>query len=176
MNESASGPLVQFYRGQQADSAGRWLRDIRAWDATRLEHIHDYIQWLFPTRGRSQFNRDAPTLDEDQIREFRYDERLQAELTRSWVQMLAFYGFVCRDDAGRLVVERSADWETRRANWLNPGNHNFLRITRILTCLRTLGLKGHAQAFLEALEAVHQESPGVIGDRTLGFWRSAARG
>ena len=167
-------PLVDFYRGERPDSAGRWLREIRSWGPDRLEHTHDYIQWLFPARSRSQFNASAPTLDEEQIRDFRADERLQAELILSFHQMLAFYGFAPGERDGAVTVERSPDWAERSRAWLSPGNHNFLRITRILTCLRVLGLRDHAQAFRTALEDLYRESPEVIGSRTVEFWRSAA--
>ncbi|HEX8915365.1 MAG TPA: opioid growth factor receptor-related protein, partial [Humisphaera sp.] len=84
-------------------------------------------------------------------------------------------GFALREDGGRPVVERSAAWDERRRNWLTPGNHNLLRLTRILDSLRTLGLGPHADALLAALEGVYAEHAGVIGPRTVGFWRSAGR-
>lgn len=59
--------------------------------------------------------------------------------------------------------------------WLTPGNHNFLRITRILSSLATLGLGEHAEAFLHALNAVYRdEAQRVIPMDTLLFWQRAA--
>ena len=66
-NNPGLGPLVRFYLGTEPDSSGRFIGDIRKWNHERLERTHDYIQWLFPTRNRSQFNSSAPTLDEEQI-------------------------------------------------------------------------------------------------------------
>ena len=172
-NNPGLGPLVRFYLGTEPDSSGRFIGDIRKWNHERLERTHDYIQWLFPTRNRSQFNSSAPTLDEEQIRDFQYDDRLQAELIASFQQMLDFYGFILRKDEGCLSVERSPSWEVQLKNWLTPQNHNFLRITRILTSMRILGLAGHSRALLAALEALDKEFPDVIGNRTVGFWRSA---
>jgi hypothetical protein len=40
--------LVRFYRGEEADDQGRWLKDYWSWDYDRLEGIHDYIQQMFP--------------------------------------------------------------------------------------------------------------------------------
>ena len=172
-NNPGSGPLVRFYLGTERDSSGRFIGDIRQWDYEQLERTHDYIQWLFPTRNRSRFNSSAPTLDEEQIRDFQYDDRLQAELIACFKQMLDFYGFILREDNGCLSVERSPDWEARRGNWLTPENHNFLRITRILTSMRILWLGGHSRALLVAIEAIYKDYPDVIGNRTIGFWRSA---
>ncbi len=174
-SQLGSGPLVRFYLGMVGDSSGRFLAEIREWNYDRLEYTHDYVQWLFPTRSRSQFNSSAPTLDEEQIRDFRYSERLQAELHASFRQMLDFYGFCLREGEGQMTIERSPGWKARFENWMTPENHNFLRITRIMTSLRTLGLATQVRALLTALELVYEKHPNVIGDRAIGFWRSAVR-
>ena len=166
-------PIIAFYSGQDTDSEGRFLRDIRRWDFNRLEVVHDYIQWLFPLRTRSAFNPDAPLLDEETIEAFLKNDALRLELLASFEQMLAFYGFGLHEENGAPTVTIGPAWETRRRHWLQPGNHNLLRITRILTCLGTLGLPEHARAFLAALEAVCADAPGLIGERTLDFWRTA---
>jgi hypothetical protein len=172
--ESPSGRLVRFYRGEAPDSSGRRLSEIRAWDYGRLESVHDYIQWLFPTRKKSGFNREAPLLDDDQIREFRRDARLQEELLASLRQMLAFYGLLLEDHEGQISIGKSSEWETRSGNWLNPHNHNYLRITRILDCLRILGFRRHGRALLTQLESIFQEYPDKIAPETKEFWKSAA--
>ena len=166
-------PLIRFYLGEGPDSEGRFLRDIRAWDARRLESVHDYIQWLFPLRTFSRFNPDAPILNDELVGRFRADEKLRAELLASFRQMLAFYGFDFREEAGRSVIAPAADAAAWQRNWLNPGNHNLLRITRILSCLSTLGLRPQAEAFLSALEEIYARHGPVIGTRTIGFWRDA---
>ena len=168
-----ASPLIAFYLGEDTDSRGRWLRDLRAWNARQLEDVHDYIQWLFPTRQRSQFNMSAPTLDDATVRAFRSDDRLRAALLDSFRQMLAFYGFQFREENGPPSIETAADWETRRRQWFHAGDHNLLRITRILDCLTTLGLEDHARTFLRALDAVCDAAPATIPGRTREFWRSA---
>ena len=166
-------PLIPFYLGEATDSEGRWLRDLRAWNAGRLESVHDYIQWLFPTRQRSQFNASAPTLDAATIQAFRSDDRLRAALLDSLGQMLAFYGFRARDEDGRPIIEPAANWDARSREWFHAGDHNLLRITRILDCLNTLGLEAHARALLRALDGVCDAAPATIPRRTREFWRSA---
>ena len=135
--------------------------------------MHDYIQWLFPLRTFSRFNPDAPILDDEIIARFRADERLRAELLASFRQMLAFYGFDYREQDGRPTVTLAPDAAARQRNWLNPGNHNLLRITRVLSCLATLGLRPQAEAFFSALEGVYAQHGPVIGTRTMSFWRDA---
>ena len=166
-------PLVRFYRGEDTDGAGRSLREIRSWDARRLEGVHDYIQWLFPLRAFSRFNPDAPILDDEVVGCFLADEALRAELLASFRLMLAFYGFDYQEQTGSVTITPAQDAPARQRHWLNPGNHNLLRITRILSCLCTLGLRPQAEAFLAALERVYSQNEPVIGSRTMGFWRDA---
>ena len=128
---------------------------------------------MFPTRQASQFNWNAPTLDDETIRAFRVDDRLRAALLDSLRQMLDFYGFALRDENGAPVIETAANWDARQREWFHAGDHNLLRITRILDCLNTLGLEAHARAFLRALDAVCDAAPGTIPPRTQKFWRAA---
>ena len=59
---TAGDPLLRFYRLEGPDARGRTLPEIWAWDAARLEGVHDYIQWLFPLPEPSAFNPHAPIL------------------------------------------------------------------------------------------------------------------
>ena len=59
MAAPGSDRLVNFHRGGR-DSEGRTLPGILAWDDDRLEAVHDYIQWVFPTRRPSGVNAAAP--------------------------------------------------------------------------------------------------------------------
>ncbi len=141
------GRLVSFYLDESRDDEERTIDDIQSWDHNKLEDVHDYIQWLFPLRKRSNFNPDAPVLDDEQIADFRNSEELQSRLLKSFKLMLDFYGLRCDDANGLVKISKSEDFAIRSRNWLTHGNHNYLRITRILTSLRLLGLKKYAQAF-----------------------------
>jgi hypothetical protein len=88
--------------------------------------------------------------------------------------MLAFYGFILNDAAPPAIL-RGPDFPKRAANWLSPGNHNHLRITRILRSLRLLGLNEHAQAFFGALQEVYKERPSCITATTFDYWKRAAK-
>ena len=172
MNEPSLGPIVSFYRGLSPDTEGRRLADIQAWDDQQLERVHNYIQWLFPLTTRSQFNWNAPLLDAAQIEAFQTDSGLQAALLKSLDVMLRFYGFQRMEQGGKLVIELAANWQQQQANWLTPGNHNFLRLTRILTCLHTLGLPDAAQALFIALEKIYHSPAGQpIGSETFRYWQ-----
>jgi hypothetical protein len=123
--------LLNFYQGTGQDHQGRAPATIWHWSDDDLEQVHDYIQWLFPLRERSAFNSNAPLLDDATIQQFRDRPELQANLRRSFLRMLKFYGLELTDTAPP-TIRPSKSFPSRSANWLNPGNHNHLRITRIL--------------------------------------------
>jgi len=161
--------LLGFYSGTGSDDRGRRLEDIWRFSHEELEDVHDYIQWLFPLAERSAFNPGAPVLDEATIQRFRTDETLRRNVERSLGVMLDFYGFA--RDGDRIVAAPS--FAARSANWLTRGNHNFLRLTRILKALTLLGLEERAAQLLECLEDVYTANQPVIGRRTISFWRQA---
>lgn len=168
-----SSPLLHFYAGG-TDDRGRTLDDILAWDNARLEAVHDYIQWLFPLPEPSAFNAAAPVLLAHDISAFRGDPALQGHLLDAFRRMLGFYGFELGADAASPEVLEAHDFAVRTREWLTPGNHNMLRITRVLRCLALLGLPAHARAFLAALERLYGAgSASVIGATTMRYWRGA---
>jgi len=162
-------PIVDFYSGKATDTSGRSLREIHAWGYDELETVHDYIQWLFPLPEPSQYNRLAPVLDAEQIAKFHTDTELRAQLLASFDKMLGFYGF----ERNTMSIVRSNSWEERSRNWLRPGNHNHLRLTRILKSLSILGLKDYAHALFEALNDVFSEKSSAISDTTMEYWKRA---
>jgi hypothetical protein len=165
-----ASPIRRFYDGTGRDHAGRWLAEIQGWDDAALERVHDYIQWLFPLPEASGFNPHAPLLTKADIAAFRTDPALRAALGVSFDRILAFYGFAFAQG----VVIPSENEKLRRRNWCAPGNHNLLRISRILRSLTLLGLESEAAAFLARLEHVQTEGAAmVIGQVTARYWRNA---
>jgi len=165
--------LLDFYQGRGTDHRGRTLSDVQRFPVDMLEHEHDFIQWLFPLRTPSPVNPEAPILSEGDVARFRADERLKAALRQSFEVMLDFYGLVMEKGSGPVTIRRGDTFGQRGQNWLTPGNHNFLRITRILKSLTILGEEDLARAFLESLTAIFDDYRGIIGDRTWRFWREA---
>lgn len=163
--------LIAFYSGAGTDVAGRRLEDIWRFSLAELEDNHDYIQWLFPLTERSAFNPDAPILDMATIERFAADESLRKNLQHSLQVMLDFYGL---EIAGDRIVP-SSSFAGRSANWLTPFNHNYLRLTRILKSLKLLGLGERAKQLFDCLEEIHAAHARTIGDRTMSFWRMAAK-
>ena len=168
-------PIVVFYSGG-VDGNGRTLREILAWSDTTLEDVHDYIQWVFPTRQPSAVNPSAPLVTADTIRAFAADADLRRALLDAFTRMLTFYGLrrEARDDGTVQVEIDEAKFADRAGRWLRPNNHNHLRLTRILTSLRLLGLRDHSRALFACLATIARDHPDAVSATTLAYWRRAA--
>jgi Opioid growth factor receptor (OGFr) conserved region len=120
---------------------------------------------------------EAPTLDKKSIREFRSRPELRANLCVALKRLLAFYGLELIE-ADYLRAVPSASFAERSRSWLTPSNHNHLRITRILSSLRLLGLEEEAAAFYHCLEALYRKESASaeprISEETFDYWRRAA--
>jgi hypothetical protein len=151
--------IIGFLSGGAPDGEGRMLPDMQQWSDQRLESVHDFIQWMFPLMEASPVNPDAPVLDSETIAEVRSRPELQEAVRVSLKRMRRFY-------------------EGSR-HWISPGNHNYLRITRILKCLRLLGLEAEASEFFAYLAGIYDREkrkpqPGITA-RSFEFWRAAAK-
>lgn len=171
MSAEASDAIVAFYSGGR-DAAGRTLEEILAWDDDRLEAVHDYIQWLFPTKQPSGVNPLAPLVTADTVRAFARDESLRTRLRHALDRMLAFYGL--RRQGARIDIDATR-FPARASTWLHPGNHNHLRLTRIMDSLAALGLRDDALALERCLldEVCAGPGAGRVTERTMEFWRRA---
>ncbi len=155
---SPNARLIEFLNGTSPDSEGRRLSEIVAWPDERLERVHDFIQWMFPLTEPSPVNPAAPVLDAATIAAVRAQPEALANLQAAYQRMLRFY--------------------RASSHWITPGNHNHLRITRILKCLRLTGLDAEAREFFEWLSAIYEQerakpNPGITA-RSFEFWRHAA--
>jgi len=171
---SESNPILDFYLGQQPNLQGRAIEDIWSWDYQKLEAIHDYIQWLFPLTEKSYFNTSAPTLNDRAIQAFRTSDELRNRLIKSLKVMLAFYGLECRtEENAEIVIAKSEEYLSRSQKWIERLNHNYLRLTRILTSLTILGVENYALALFNCLDEIYNENKEIIGLTTYNYWKNA---
>ena len=165
--------FLAFYRGTATNPQERTLNDILTFNDTQLEETHDYIQWLFINKAPSNFNGTAPILNTEIIQAFKEDKTLQTNLIRSFERMLTFYGLTWQENSKTIV--RAKNFEDRAKVWLNQNDHNFLRITRILLCLNTLGESERATAFYTILRNVADTNGlSIINEKSLKYWQTAA--
>jgi hypothetical protein len=170
-NSRDENPLIAFYRDGASDDRGRTMTEILAWDDERLEAVHDFIQWLFPLPERSGANPSAPVLDPHTIETFRSVPAMREHLRQAFERMLRFYGLHWTGAS----VERAENFRKRAQNWLWPGNHNHLRLTRMLRSVLLLGLEAESKALFHALNSIYREFPDRISSRTHAFWSDASQ-
>jgi hypothetical protein len=91
--------------------------------------------------------------------------------------MMNFYGLEARASE-QVTVVRMPNFATKAGKWLSRGNHNHLRITRILRCLTVLGLEQEAKAFFGCLGEIYEDEQNkpipAISEETMEYWRKAA--
>lgn len=170
------GELTPFFRGTGMDSECRTLEQILQWEDALLEVCHDYIQWLLPTDEASRFNSDAPILTEEVQALFLTDEPIRQNLRRALGRFLRFLGleFTVGHEAhggGRLRLDKAKNFERRLTMcWRGPANHNWMRLSRALRCLRLVALEEERHALKCFLERLIVEYPGMIHEESIQHW------
>ena len=159
--------IVEFYRGEMPNQAGCFLYDMWSFSPGEYEMDHDYVQWMFPSNEMSGLNCDAPVMTMEESAIFQTDDHLKDCVRYSFYKILNFFGFRCIESAGAPIIEPLELEESR--NWLKQFNHNMLRVTRILKCLRLTGLTEYAIAFYDALRPYKE----TLSSNTWGFWTRA---
>jgi|SRR6478736_1421128 len=156
-------PIIAFFLNSKElkASLGFTARDvIEYFSNENLESCHNYIQWAFPLEEPSKFNLEAPLLTADTIAAFKDLPILGDQVHHMLHRMWKFY-FQFNDKIG---------------DWITPRNHNFLRITRILKFLRTVGYTREADFFWYWIENAVLANPiyaGIVGEETIKFWKEA---
>lgn len=160
--------IVEFYAGRGTDGAGRRLDEVWRFAPRELETRHDFIQWLFPLREPSRYNPAAPLLAADDEAAFRAEPLLRDNLLHSLDLMLGFYGLSRNGTAVSLPARETL----ARAPWLAPGDHNHLRLSRIVQSLQILGQEDLSRSLQAALLSLAQAFPDRVAPRTVDVWSS----
>ncbi|MCZ0901871.1 opioid growth factor receptor-related protein, partial [Microcoleus sp. HI-ES] len=72
-----------------------------------------------------------------------------------------------------IVIAKSEEYLLRKREWIEKFNHNYLRLTRILTSLTDLGLENYALALFLCLDEIYNENQKSIGLETYTYWKNA---
>ena len=143
----------EFLTHRGKDFKDRTLQDIWSYSDTEIERRHDFIQVIFPLNKPSQAVSHGYYLDtQDLVNQIKTNKEALTNISRSsqW-----FFSF----------LERNMYWNTRH-------DHNQLRITRVIECLRLLVSDEEADNFYNnVLELI--EDNNQVNTRTLNFWSNA---
>eukprot|EP00931_Biecheleriopsis_adriatica_P080320 TRINITY_DN5367_c0_g1_i2.p1 TRINITY_DN5367_c0_g1~~TRINITY_DN5367_c0_g1_i2.p1 ORF type:complete len:223 (-),score=40.46 TRINITY_DN5367_c0_g1_i2:63-701(-) len=174
---AANCPLVAFLQGSGPDNQGRMLEEILEWDDVRMERVHNYVQWIFPTDEQSMFNGSAPLMTPEVQQICREDAAIRANFDRILERFLAFLGLQLEGEPGSLCIRRAPFFDRRVPDcWTSMGgfgNHNWLRLSRVIHCLGMVGMKEQQQALLACLEQLIKD--GFDMRSALPHWRERAK-
>ncbi len=169
MNQIAKN-VVDFYNGK-ANNDRYTIVEIWAFSLEKLEQTHNYIQYLFPLKEISNSNTNAYLAYSSDILAFRSNPMLKTRMLKSLNVMLNFYGLKYE----KKTIIKSSLFNSRKIVWLTPNNHNYLRLTRIITSLGLFGLKHYGDMLFDLLYKLYNENPDKISRKNVEYWYKAAK-
>ena len=142
-----------FLTQQESDYKNRTLDEIWKYSDLQIENTHDFIQFVFPLNKRSRSVFHGLYLDNEAIiQTIKNNSLAQANIIKSSQWFFAF-------------LQRNNQWKTYQ-------DHNQLRITRIIECLRLLVSDEAADSFYKEVLALVGNNT-KINKITLNFWKQA---
>jgi hypothetical protein len=141
-----------FLLATEPDFKDRMIQDIWNYSDEEIESIHDFIQILFPLNKKSQSVFHGYYLDTDiLVQSLKGDEQVKGNILKSskW-----FLSFLKRHDC-----------------WKRGYNHNQLRITRIIECLRLIVGDEEADGFYQSIKTLSENAN--LNNKTVEFWDNA---
>lgn len=146
--------IYNFFTGFDTDHADRTIYDYLLMSDKTLEHIHDYIQWAFPTRQPSQCQAaNAPLLNDEAVELMKNDTRAMGNYYAMFARMMSFY--------------------VDSKHWLVEHDHNHLRITRIIESSGEIFGVGTAEYFLRTMLRLNTDAGCPINEDSIAFWLRA---
>lgn len=144
-----------FCLGIFKDSQNRLLEDILNFDNNKKESEHNYIQWLFPISTIGMGDSEPRTFTLQTYNILKVNPKLfnavQEGLRKSFYSMFNFWG--------QNLEKKNDKYEISKINqelensWI-INTHNYLRMNRILQCLRLFNLHKERDAVFNYLESV----------------------
>ncbi|XP_052801826.1 opioid growth factor receptor-like protein 1 [Mya arenaria] len=179
-DEESDTRNVRFYRGEIKSKPwpGKNIDKMLSWygNYDKLEDNHQYIQWLFPIPERSRSNSSAQRLYVHEAQAIKVDEELQGKVVQAYRMMLDFYGLRLVNPIDGAVSRNRENWE-ERFHHLNRSQHNYLRITRIITSLGELGFERYQSPLVMKLMeegVVHRTLPNTVRS-AMRYWIDAIK-
>lgn len=113
--------VTDFFINEGTDHKGRTHADLVNFTDAEFEACHDHIQWMFPLHERSYHAKsdEIPILTEEDIDILLLSHKASEAMRKGFKRFIKFL--------------LSSD------TWCQNGNHNLLRITRVIRSLRLFG-------------------------------------
>ena len=145
--------IYEFLALKGKDFKGRTLDDIWLFSDKEIEENHDFIQIVFPLSKPSQSVFHGYYLDsQDLVTQIKNNKEATDNIIKSSKWFISF-------------LERNAYWNSYH-------DHNQLRITRVIECLRLLVSDEEADNFYDNILKLIKDN-NQVNMRTLNFWKNA---
>lgn len=147
--------LVLFLAGNRVNLGINYheYKDFLKMKDFEIDSCHNFIQWAFPTDQESRFRDDVPCMNRETVDAAkRLREFVEPNLVGMANHMLSFYA--------------------RNATWQESGDHNLLRISRIIRSLNLLVGPTKAEWFYHTIRGItlkHAKNDWVP-EQTLRIW------
>ena len=145
--------LYDFLANKGPDFKDRYISEILNYTDSDIEEKHDFIQWVFPTDEPSSIAHDVPIIDDEVITLFQKSEEAQTNLKNAKDWYLSF-------------LFRNSHWKTKY-------DHNHLRITRVIKCLRLLLGDEEADNFKQKVYGMVASRIMFIDEAAKRYWAKA---
>ena len=132
---------------------------FREADDKKLEECHNYVQVVFPSFDKSNYaNKDLYIgKNSEKWKEIMSNpdlrSKIQENMRLNLIRMLKFWEFDLVTD-GRKITSLSS--KNNASPFIN-GNHNGLRMTRVLKCLRLFGLNNEYDLLMNDINKNHSK-------------------
>tara|TARA_Y100000310_G_scaffold345019_1_gene461222 strand:+ start:8069 stop:8602 length:534 start_codon:yes stop_codon:yes gene_type:complete len=153
--------ITEFFKGGM-DFRGRTLLSMQMMDHAEMEACHDHIQWMFPLHEKSFHSKHDPILTGNDISELRNSEAAKFRMETSLTKFKSFLG---------IANDFTDEKKDRQRQWCQAGNHNLLRITRVIRSLRLFGLDKEAIDFHAKVTRIGSQNN--LPDNTFDYWNDA---
>jgi hypothetical protein len=151
--------IISFLEGTGTDHQGRTYAGMLEWGNEQLELCHDSIQQIFPLHEVSKHASTYPIITKDIVERANKNPEILKNLLKATKRMERFF-----------AIGEYYDRDEQR-KWCKDRNHNLLRITRIIRCLRLFGLDSAARDFYD--EVVRAGNYFGLSQITLDYWHRA---
>ncbi len=155
---------VKFLSGEKIDDKSfrfNSCEDFRHANDSDLENFHDYVQVVFPNFEKSSYANSDLYLNKniEKWKKVLSNKEIciktQENLNLNLIRMLKFWRFevVVNEENNKITKLVASDDGTPFMN----GNHNGLRLTRVLISLKIFGLNDEYELLMKAIEEKHTD-------------------
>lgn len=164
---------IKFLSGEEIQDKSfkfRSCEEFRKASDGDLEKHHDYIQVVFPNLEKSRYANQDLYLNKnlkkwkELMQNLEIRLKIQKNLKLNLIRILKFFGFevTLGEDSEITKLVAKNDGVV-----FNPGDHNSLRLTRVLKCLKIFGLDDEYNLIINSINSNEEITAEIKKNPTL---------